>query len=154
MMDKPLSAAEVAIADGERAMYPMHSYCSRCKRPWALVTPHQVNYSVSGGCFALCEGCHDMLTYAERLIYFKQTWIRYWTSHPWEVYRAAVLHERQPEQVASLEAGREKVKERPDYYRSGIVNSNGVWWIHPRLAPEIVQAWKDNGVEMLDDFPE
>ena len=58
--------------------YPNYSCCGRCHRPWAVCSGHAINYSDSGGCFALCEKCWSELLPKERLPYYEsvvKSWI-------------------------------------------------------------------------------
>lgn len=60
-----------------------HGTCGRCGRPWCRVDEHTTPYSMTSGCFPLCEPCWAALTPEERLPYY-ETLIARWNAgdHP------------------------------------------------------------------------
>lgn len=157
-MDKPLTIAERILARHEQRQRQGMSLCFRCQRPWGAVKGHCTNYAPGSSCFPLCENCWAMLTPEERLPYFKAAWIKYWHTHPWEVYRAACLYERQPMQVDSIVEGFRLIGARPGYWRGEVTSSvvpgtrTTAYYITPRLPPELVAAWLEYDVTIAEEF--
>jgi hypothetical protein len=48
-----------------------YSFCSCCGNTWDKMVPHTTWYSISGGCFPLCELCWSLLTIEERLPHYE-----------------------------------------------------------------------------------
>lgn len=146
-MDPPLTSVERIRAATERAMSPGFSHCFRCLRPWSKVHGHQTPYRRPGcGCFPLCEGCWSMLTPAERLPYYKQLWCRWFDDGadvPWEVIRAACLHEVLPTRVNSWEEGVRQMRESDGEWE-GLTSDGDKILLIPLLPKEVRQAWSDH----------
>lgn len=71
-----------------------HCYC--CGLPWWAVDGHDTKYSVSHGCFPLCEKCWTALETPEaRLPYYRQMFNKWPQDHAdWNDIEAAVLHHK------------------------------------------------------------
>lgn len=61
-----------------RKARPGYSYCFRCGFPWDIVKAHVTNYTLSGGCFPLCEGCWETLGSPEARIEYYKMLIDHW----------------------------------------------------------------------------
>jgi hypothetical protein len=58
---------------------PGYSFCYRCGMPWGRVDPHITNYSMTEGCFALCEECWTILGHPEaRIEYYEMLYNDWW----------------------------------------------------------------------------
>lgn len=75
--------------------------CLRCKTPWLFVKSHVTDYSISSGCFPLCEKCWSELTPDQRLPFYRELITR-WFAHgsldgesfaqTWHQVKTAVLN--------------------------------------------------------------
>lgn len=76
------------------------STCYCCHGSWDHLQGHTTNYSDTGGCFPLCEGCWMMLGTPEaRLPYYKMLWDEWERQLPghnpiskWDQIESAVQH--------------------------------------------------------------
>ena len=116
-MLKAISRARAWI---ERSLFPHHSWCYCCRRPWSRVDGHMTPYAEGQSCFPLCKSCWSRLTPLNRLPYYRMLW-EAWEGRdddvPWSVIHVACLHEREcapdvldttlpPEVVAAWEVAR------------------------------------------------
>lgn len=74
---------------------PSYGTCGKCGMPWNKVKYHITNYTISNGCFPLCEECWQKLTPKERLPYYRSLYDR-WSElgrndTDWEQIKKAVL---------------------------------------------------------------
>ena len=148
-MDRPLTVDEIMMAERERWQHPGFMWCQRCFRPHPVTTWHTTMYGTSSGMSPLCVPCYSMLTPEERLPYYKKLWIYWFKDYhpcdvPWEVIRAACLHEADPLPVPSPEMGMAMMRSCPSAWR-------GMYWdgernqhiLVPNLPEEVQKEWDE-----------
>jgi hypothetical protein len=64
-----------------RRLHPGTSWCGRCGMPWGTVREHVTNYTVTAGCFPLCEGCWTLLGSPEARIEYYAAQIEWWDAN-------------------------------------------------------------------------
>ena len=67
----------------ERLLSPGYGCCYRCRRPWTFVPHHDTQYTLSNGCFPLCEACWQELgSAAARMPYYRALWEHWLATSP------------------------------------------------------------------------
>jgi|GEM_PF-3736875 len=139
-----------------RRLAPGYSRCRRCGVSWRFTESHTTMYDNSNGILALCERCWWETDPEERLAAYKAVWIEWYergypAGIPWEVIRAAVLHEQAPLAVFDAQVARRIVEQDEGkwsgWYCSG---DGGTIILMPALPQPVRDAWEEAIVGGLD----
>lgn len=114
--------------------------CQACDESFSGCDSHITQLGNAMGIAVLCEACWERYTVPDRLRFYKARWIAMESQVPWEVVRAAVLHERIPCHVQSVEHAQYLIQTEPDVWFAYVTCDDGIMVV-PRIAPQILESW-------------